>query len=184
MVFATSPTSFSSLRPPLLRLARLGANYPIEVIVTVFCAVTLVYFQLLKVSPTLDLLCYSRSTFEIKTPLCTASYRRACRVSSVGHGRSSGLFCSNACIQSMASWSGRSRVRPRSNFKCLFEPIIAAQTLISRGLASLEIVKCPLRRPSFARREWPGSNSGWSAAEHTAAVLSMYRSRSKPLRCF
>lgn len=50
MPFATSPSSFSSLRPPLLRLARLGTTFPIEVIVTVFCAVTLVYFQLLKVS--------------------------------------------------------------------------------------------------------------------------------------
>lgn len=50
MVFASSPSSFSSLRPPLLRLARLGTSFPIEVIVTVFCAVTLVYFQLLKAS--------------------------------------------------------------------------------------------------------------------------------------
>ncbi|SCZ96778.1 BZ3500_MvSof-1268-A1-R1_Chr4-1g06711 [Microbotryum saponariae] len=56
MVFATSPSSFSSLRPPLLRLARLGATFPIEVIVTVFCAVTLVYFQLLKVVRTSDFL--------------------------------------------------------------------------------------------------------------------------------
>lgn len=50
MPLAPSPTSFSSLRPLLLRLARLGGSYPIEVIVTTFCAVTLVYFQLLKVS--------------------------------------------------------------------------------------------------------------------------------------
>ena len=50
MVFATSPSSFSSLRPLVLRLSKVGAAYPIEVIVTVFCAVTLVYFQLLKVS--------------------------------------------------------------------------------------------------------------------------------------
>lgn len=50
MVFATSPSSFSSLRLPILRLAKLGTAYPIEVIVTLFCAATLVYFQLIKVS--------------------------------------------------------------------------------------------------------------------------------------
>lgn len=50
MGLTPSPTSFSSLRPLLLRLARLGSSFPIEVIVTTFCAVTLVYFQLLKVS--------------------------------------------------------------------------------------------------------------------------------------
>lgn len=58
MVFATSPSSFSSLRPLVLRLARLGASYPIELIVTVFCAVTLVYFQLLKVRSHTPARCY------------------------------------------------------------------------------------------------------------------------------
>lgn len=48
MVLA-SASSFSSLRLPLIRTARIGAAFPIEVIVTVFCAVTLVYFQLIKV---------------------------------------------------------------------------------------------------------------------------------------
>lgn len=51
MVLA-SPSSFSSLRLPLIRVARVGASYPIEAIVTVFCAVTLVYFQLIKVCTT------------------------------------------------------------------------------------------------------------------------------------
>lgn len=50
MVFATSPSSFSSLRFPLIKLAKLGTSFPIEVIVTVFCAATLVYFQIIKVS--------------------------------------------------------------------------------------------------------------------------------------
>ncbi|GAA6010512.1 hypothetical protein JCM10207_001340 [Rhodosporidiobolus poonsookiae] len=58
MVFATSPSSFSSLRPPLIRLAKLGAAYPIELIVTVFCAATLVYFQLIKVVRNSDFLLY------------------------------------------------------------------------------------------------------------------------------
>ncbi|GAA5968653.1 hypothetical protein JCM11641_007712 [Rhodosporidiobolus odoratus] len=58
MVFATSPSSYSSLRAPLLRLARLGASYPIELIVAVFCAATLVYFQLIKVVRTSDFLLY------------------------------------------------------------------------------------------------------------------------------
>lgn len=53
MVFATSSSSFSSLRAPILRLAKLGTAYPIEAIVTFFCAATLVYFQLIKVSDTL-----------------------------------------------------------------------------------------------------------------------------------
>ncbi|KAK4046320.1 3-hydroxy-3-methylglutaryl-coenzyme A (HMG-CoA) reductase isozyme [Microbotryomycetes sp. JL201] len=61
MVFATSATSFSSLRPPLLRLARVGASFPIEVIVTVFCACTLVYFQLLQLVRTSDFLLYDDS---------------------------------------------------------------------------------------------------------------------------
>lgn len=54
MVFATSSSSFSSLRAPILRLAKLGTAYPIEAIVTFFCAATLVYFQLIKVSDTLS----------------------------------------------------------------------------------------------------------------------------------
>ncbi|GAA6030905.1 hypothetical protein JCM8097_008929 [Rhodosporidiobolus ruineniae] len=58
MVFATSPSSFSSLRAPLIRLAKLGALYPIELIVTVFCAATLVYFQLIKVVRNSDFLLY------------------------------------------------------------------------------------------------------------------------------
>ncbi|GAA5974602.1 hypothetical protein JCM21900_005683 [Sporobolomyces salmonicolor] len=58
MVFATSPSSFSSLRPPLIRLAKLGTSFPIEVIVTVFCAATLVYFQLIKVVRNSDFLLY------------------------------------------------------------------------------------------------------------------------------
>ncbi|GAA5824725.1 hypothetical protein JCM11251_005316 [Rhodosporidiobolus azoricus] len=58
MVFAASPSSFSSLRAPLIRLAKLGASYPIELIVTVFCAATLVYFQLIKVVRNSDFLLY------------------------------------------------------------------------------------------------------------------------------
>lgn len=49
MVLPT-PLSFTSARPLLLKFGKVGATNPIEVIVTVFCAVTLVYFQLLKVS--------------------------------------------------------------------------------------------------------------------------------------
>ncbi|GAA5945411.1 uncharacterized protein JCM15063_003012 [Sporobolomyces koalae] len=58
MVFATSPSSFSSLRFPLVRLAKVGTSFPIEVIVTVFCAATLVYFQLIKVVRNSDFLLY------------------------------------------------------------------------------------------------------------------------------
>ncbi|GAA5916833.1 uncharacterized protein JCM6883_002386 [Sporobolomyces salmoneus] len=58
MVFATSPSSFSSLRFPLIRLAKVGTSFPIEVIVTVFCAATLVYFQLIKVVRNSDFLLY------------------------------------------------------------------------------------------------------------------------------
>ncbi|GAA5983732.1 hypothetical protein JCM5350_002374 [Sporobolomyces pararoseus] len=58
MVFATSTSSFSSLRFPLIRLAKLGTSFPIEVIVTVFCAATLVYFQLIKVVRNSDFLLY------------------------------------------------------------------------------------------------------------------------------
>ncbi|GAA5863053.1 hypothetical protein JCM8547_002783 [Rhodosporidiobolus lusitaniae] len=58
MVFAMSPSSFSSLRPPLIRLAKLGASHPIELIVTVFCAATLAYFQLIKVVRNSDFLLY------------------------------------------------------------------------------------------------------------------------------
>ncbi|GAA6060323.1 hypothetical protein JCM10212_000420 [Sporobolomyces blumeae] len=58
MVFATSPSSFSSLRFPLIRLAKLGTSFPIEVIVTVFCLATLVYFQLVKVVRNADFLLY------------------------------------------------------------------------------------------------------------------------------
>ncbi|BGP19514.1 hypothetical protein JCM10213_006334 [Rhodosporidiobolus nylandii] len=58
MVFATSPSSFSSLRAPLIRLAKLGSSYPIELIVTVFCAATLAYFQLIKVVRNSDFLLY------------------------------------------------------------------------------------------------------------------------------
>ncbi|GAA5907481.1 hypothetical protein JCM6882_003872 [Rhodosporidiobolus microsporus] len=58
MVFATSPSSFSSLKAPLLRLAKVGASFPIELIVTVFCAATLVYFQLIKVVRNSDFLLY------------------------------------------------------------------------------------------------------------------------------
>ncbi|KAK4052630.1 3-hydroxy-3-methylglutaryl-coenzyme A (HMG-CoA) reductase isozyme [Microbotryomycetes sp. JL221] len=61
MVFATSPTSFSSLRAPLLKLAKLGATYPIELIVTVFCLCTLVYFQLLQLVRSSDFLLYDDS---------------------------------------------------------------------------------------------------------------------------
>jgi len=50
MVFATSNSSFSSFRAPVVYLAKLATRNPIEVIVTTFCAVTLVYFQLLGVS--------------------------------------------------------------------------------------------------------------------------------------
>ncbi|KWU43403.1 putative hydroxymethylglutaryl-CoA reductase [Rhodotorula sp. JG-1b] len=58
MVFATSSSSFSSLRAPILRLAKLGTAYPIEAIVTFFCAATLVYFQLIKVVRNSDFLLY------------------------------------------------------------------------------------------------------------------------------
>ncbi|BGO95077.1 hypothetical protein NBRC10512_006360 [Rhodotorula toruloides] len=63
MVFATSPSSFSSLRLPILRLAKLGTAYPIEVIVTLFCAATLVYFQLIKVVRHSDFLLYDDDAF-------------------------------------------------------------------------------------------------------------------------
>ena len=49
----TNPTSASSL---VLRLARIASSNPVEAIVAVFCAVTLVYFQLLKVVRTSDFL--------------------------------------------------------------------------------------------------------------------------------
>lgn len=52
----TSPTTFTSLRAPLIRLAHLSTTFPIEFIVTVFVGVTLVYFQLLKVVRTSDFL--------------------------------------------------------------------------------------------------------------------------------
>ncbi|GAA6004428.1 uncharacterized protein JCM10292_007063 [Rhodotorula paludigena] len=58
MVFATSGSSFSSLRGLVLRLAKLGTAYPIEVIVAFFCAATLVYFQLIKVVRSSDFLLY------------------------------------------------------------------------------------------------------------------------------
>lgn len=63
MPFATSPSSFSSLRPLILRLARVGTAHPIEVIVTAFCAVTLVYFQLLTVSPQLPSASFSGTSW-------------------------------------------------------------------------------------------------------------------------
>lgn len=50
MVFATSNSSFSSFRAPVVYLARLATRNPIEIIVTTFCVVTLVYFQLIAVS--------------------------------------------------------------------------------------------------------------------------------------
>lgn len=62
MVFAMSSSSFSSLRPPILRLAKLGTKYPIEAIVTFFCAATLVYFQLIKVSDASSSRAISRPT--------------------------------------------------------------------------------------------------------------------------
>ena len=34
----------------MIKLARIGSSHPIECIVTIFCAVTLVYFKLLEVS--------------------------------------------------------------------------------------------------------------------------------------
>lgn len=49
MVLSPSGSSFSSLRWPIMRFAKLGTAYPIECIVTIFCAATLVYFQLIKV---------------------------------------------------------------------------------------------------------------------------------------
>ncbi|GAA5849525.1 hypothetical protein JCM9279_007258 [Rhodotorula babjevae] len=58
MVLSPSGSSFSSLRWPILRLAKLGTAYPIEAIVTVFCAATLVYFQLIKVVRNSDFLLY------------------------------------------------------------------------------------------------------------------------------
>ncbi|BGP51148.1 3-hydroxy-3-methylglutaryl-coenzyme A (HMG-CoA) reductase isozyme [Rhodotorula kratochvilovae] len=58
MVLSPSGSSFSSLRAPVFRLARLGTAYPIEAIVTVFCAATLVYFQLIKVVRNSDFLLY------------------------------------------------------------------------------------------------------------------------------
>ncbi|KAM0746665.1 hypothetical protein T439DRAFT_306082 [Meredithblackwellia eburnea MCA 4105] len=57
-----SSSNFSSLRPPLLAYARLAATWPIEVIVITFCAVTLVYFQLLNVVRTSDFLVYDPSS--------------------------------------------------------------------------------------------------------------------------
>ncbi|KAK4703272.1 hydroxymethylglutaryl-CoA reductase (NADPH), partial [Phenoliferia sp. Uapishka_3] len=62
MGLTPSPSSFSSLRPLLLRLAKLGGSYPIEVIVSTFCAVTLVYFQLLKVVRSSEFLIHDPDT--------------------------------------------------------------------------------------------------------------------------
>ncbi|KAI5478793.1 hydroxymethylglutaryl-CoA reductase (NADPH) [Pseudohyphozyma bogoriensis] len=51
-----SPSAFSSLKGPVLLLAKFSAAFPIEVIVATFVAVTLVYFQLLKVVKDSDFL--------------------------------------------------------------------------------------------------------------------------------
>lgn len=52
----STASSFSSLRWPIVRLAKFASSFPIEFIVTVFCAVTLVYFKLLEVIRTSDFL--------------------------------------------------------------------------------------------------------------------------------
>lgn len=49
-------SSFSSFKPILIRLSKIGSRFPIETIVSCFCLITLVYFQLLKVVRTSDFL--------------------------------------------------------------------------------------------------------------------------------